>query len=91
MATAEAIRLEIELLGVAEASPGMAAVAIELAKSFDGADAPTSRAAIARELSAVMVRLRANAPIQAEGDAVDDVAEQRKKRREEARKRQQSG
>lgn len=91
MPTADMIRAEIEQLRVAEVSPGMAAVAIELAESFDETDAPTSKAVVARELSAVMVRLRANAPVQGEGDGVDDVAEQRKKRREEALKRQQSG
>ncbi|NUL09078.1 hypothetical protein HRW15_05210 [Streptomyces lunaelactis] len=81
MSTADKIREEIEQLGVEAVSPGMAAVAIKLAEALDSTDAPTSQAVVARELGAAMKVLRANAPIGEEGDAVDDLAARREKRR----------
>lgn len=83
--TADKIREELDRMNADAVSPGMAAVAIELAKAFDETDAATSKAVTARELSAVMTRLRAIAPVQSEGDAVDDITRQREKRREAAR------
>ena len=81
MGAADKIRTEIEQLGVDAISPGMAAVAIELAEAFDNTDAPTSKAVVARELSAVMKTLRANAAVGEEGDVVDDLAARRAERR----------
>lgn len=91
MAAVDKIRAEIEQLGVEAVAPGMAAVAMELAEAFEDAGAPTSKAVVARELSAVMVKLRALAPVGEEGDAVNDITRQREKRRADARERQQSG
>ena len=81
MSTVDEIRAEIEQLGVAAVSPGMAAVAIDLAEALDSTDAPTSKAVVARELGAVMKALRSNAPIGEEGDVVDDLAARRAERR----------
>ncbi|MCX4786474.1 hypothetical protein OG369_09850 [Streptomyces sp. NBC_01221] len=78
---ADEIRAEIEQLGVASVAPGQAALAETLARTFDETDAPTSRAVVARELGAVMKTLRGLAPVQAEGDALDDLAARRARRR----------
>jgi len=84
-AVTDAINAEIEQLRVEELSPGMAELATSLARSVDEADAPTAKAVAARELRAVMADLRKLAPVGEEGDAVDDIARQREKRRAEAR------
>jgi ribosomal protein L7/L12 len=81
MAAADKIRAEIEQLGVEAVAPGMAAVAMELAEAFEDAEAPTSKAVVARELSAVMKVLRSIAPVGEEGDVVDDLATRRAERR----------
>lgn len=81
MSAADKIRQEIEQLGVEAVSPGMAQVAIELADAMDSTEAPTSKAVVARELSAVMKSLRAIAPVGEEGDVVDDLAARRAERR----------
>ncbi|MFD3741592.1 hypothetical protein [Streptomyces sp. NPDC058629] len=78
---ADAIREEIQKLGVASVSPGQAQLAIALAETYDGTEAPTARAVVARELGAVMKTLRGLAPVQAEGDALDDLAARRTRRR----------
>lgn len=86
------VRAEIDLLGADTAAPGLAAVAIRLAEALDQipvGDAPTAQAVVADKLHTVMTKLRAVAPPVLKGDAVDDIAEQRKKRRSEAR--EQSG
>ncbi|MFF3128518.1 hypothetical protein ACFVRD_41045 [Streptomyces sp. NPDC057908] len=91
---ADEIQDELDKLGVTSVSPGLAAVAVKLADALDAiesSDAPTSQAVVADKLTTIMTRLRALAPVQSKGDAVDDVAEQREKRRAEARKQQQSG
>ncbi|MET9517026.1 hypothetical protein [Streptomyces sp. NPDC002994] len=92
---ADAIRAELDQLGVTIVSPGLAAVAINLAEALDeipAGDAPTSKAVVADKLTAIMTKLRGLAPPAVKGDAVDDIAEQREKRRSEARKRgEQSG
>ena len=80
-AVTDAINAEIEQLRVEELSPGMAELATSLARSVDEADAPTAKAVAARELRAVMADLRKLAPVGEEGDAVDDIARQREKRR----------
>lgn len=87
---AEAVATELDILGVTSTSPGLAAVALKLARALDAlepGDAPTSQAVVADKLHAVMVRLRALAPVQEKGDSVDDIAQQREKRRAEARQR----
>ncbi|WP_282695605.1 hypothetical protein [Streptomyces sp. CC208A] len=71
-------------------SPGLAASAVKLAEALDAlgpGDAPTAQAVLVDKLHAVMVRLRSLAPVQEEGDSVDDIARQREKRRAEARER----
>ncbi|WP_455360011.1 hypothetical protein [Streptomyces sp. SYSU K21746] len=86
----EATRAELDNLRVEQVSPGLAAVAVRLAKALDAIpadDAPTSQAVVADKLTAVMTKLRALAPIGEEGDAVDELTAQRAKRRAEAQER----
>ena len=81
---ADEIRAELDKLHVRDVAPGLAQVAVTLAESLDSipvCDAPTSRAVVARELHAVMVRLRGMAPAAEEGDALDDLAARRAARR----------
>ena len=81
---ADEIRAELDKLHVLGVAPGLAQVAVTLAESLDSipvGDAPTSRAVVARELHAVMVRLRGMAPAAEEGDALDDLAARRAARR----------
>ncbi|WP_236570778.1 hypothetical protein [Streptomyces sp. GF20] len=84
-AVTDAVNAEIHQLGVEPVSPGLSELATSLAQSVDEAEAPTARAVAARELRAVMADLRRLAPVAAKGDAVDDIAEQRAKRRAAAR------
>ncbi|MEV5163849.1 hypothetical protein AB0K66_04370 [Streptomyces werraensis] len=85
---ANGIKEEVANLKVDDQAPGMIALALSLARAVDSsAKNPAAKAVAARELRAVMKELRAMAPIGEEGDAVDDIARQREKRREEARKR----
>jgi hypothetical protein len=83
-AVTDAINAEIDQLRVTDLSPGMAELATSLARSVDEADAPTAKAVAARELRAVMADLRKLAPVGEEGDAVDDIARQRERRRADA-------
>ncbi|GKQ34584.1 hypothetical protein ALMP_11330 [Streptomyces sp. A012304] len=85
MAVADKIAAELDDLHAEETAPGMAAVALDLARAIDGTDAPTAKAVAARELRSIMADLRKLAPVESKGDAVDDIAEQRKKRRAAAR------
>ncbi|MFF4347540.1 hypothetical protein [Streptomyces sp. NPDC001530] len=85
MSVADKIAAELDDLHADETSPGMAAVALDLAKAIDGSDAPTAKAVAARELRSIMSDLRKLAPVGEKGDAVDDIAEQREKRRAAAR------
>lgn len=85
MSVADRVTTELDDLHAEETSPGMAAVALDLAKAIDGTDAPTAKAVAARELRSIMADLRRLAPAETKGDAVDDIAEQRAKRRAAAR------
>ncbi|MFK4100801.1 hypothetical protein ACI2L1_12140 [Streptomyces sp. NPDC019531] len=85
------IESELEDLHAHETSPGMAAVAVELAKAIVASDAPTAKAVVADKLRTIMADLRRQAPVESKGDAVDDVAQQREKRRSEASKRASGG
>ncbi|MFD7978882.1 hypothetical protein [Streptomyces sp. NPDC059071] len=81
---AEEIRAELDNLGVNQVAPGLAEVAITLAESLDAipiGKAPTARAVVARELHALMVRLRGLAPVKSEGDALDGILGDRDDRR----------
>lgn len=91
MSVADKIAAELDDLHAEETSPGMAAVALDLARAIDDSDAPTAKAVAARELRSIMADLRKLAPVGEEGDTVDDIARQREKRREEARKRAADG
>ncbi|MEV5445247.1 hypothetical protein AB0N23_22305 [Streptomyces sp. NPDC052644] len=78
---ADDVRAELDQLNAHTTTPGLAAMAIALAESFDETEAPTSRAVVARELNALMKTVRQLAPVGEEGDAVDDLAARREKRR----------
>lgn len=69
----------------------MAAVARSLAKAIDDSDAPTAKAVVADKLRPIMADLRRLAPVEMKGDAVDDIAEQRAKRRAAAREQAAGG
>ncbi|MER5678680.1 hypothetical protein ABT081_17235 [Streptomyces sp. NPDC002238] len=89
---AKEVRDELDKLAVTSVSPGLCAVALKLAAALDAlesSDAPTSQAVVADKLATILARLRTLAPVQEEGDAVDDIARQREKRRADAQ--QQSG
>lgn len=75
------IESELEDLHAHETSPGMAAVAVELAKAIVASDAPTAKAVVADKLRSIMADLRKQAPAETKGDGIDDVAQQREKRR----------
>ncbi|WP_426404227.1 hypothetical protein ACN9M0_24820 [Streptomyces sp. R-07] len=65
-------------------SPGLAAVALKLARALDqipDGDSPTAQAHVADKLHALMVRLRALAPVQEQGDSVDEFTRERERRR----------
>ncbi|MEV5607004.1 hypothetical protein [Streptomyces sp. NPDC052225] len=73
---------EIEALGVTQIAPGLAEIALTLARQLDECEAPTSAAVVARELRATMLELRKVAPPKAAAaDPVDELTKQRKKRR----------
>ncbi|MFJ1808536.1 MULTISPECIES: hypothetical protein [unclassified Streptomyces] len=81
MSVADEIAHELEDLHADETSPGMASVARRLARLLDDTDALASAAVGADKLRSIMADLRKLAPVQSKGDTVDDIAEQRKKRR----------
>lgn len=89
------ISSELDKLGVTSIAPGRAAVALKLARALDqleAGDAPTSQAVVADKLDTIMAKLRVLAPVQAEeGDAVNDIAAQREKRRAGAREQAAGG
>ncbi|MER5603743.1 hypothetical protein, partial [Streptomyces sp. NPDC002265] len=85
MTVADKIAEELDALHAEETSPGMAAVVLDLARAIDSTDVPGAKAAAAHQIRSIMTDLRRLAPIEAQGDAVDDIAEQRAKRRAAAR------
>jgi len=91
MSVADMIDAELSDLHADETSPGMAAVARALARSIDDTDALTARAVGADKLRSIMADLRKLAPVETKGDAVDDIAEQRAKRRAAARQQSAGG
>ncbi|MFE5217478.1 MULTISPECIES: hypothetical protein [unclassified Streptomyces] len=91
MDVADKIAQELEDLHADETSPGMAAVALDLARGIDGTDVPGVKAKAAHELRSIMADLRRLAPVESKGDTVDDIAEQRAKRRAAAREQAAGG
>jgi hypothetical protein len=86
MTVASEIAAELEALHAEETSPGMAAVALALAEAIDAAESLPEKATGADKLRSIMNDLRKLAPVESKGDAVDDIAEQRAKRRAAARR-----
>jgi len=82
----EAVDAEIDQLRVADRAPGLAQLALTLARLMDGDDGATAKANTARELRAVMVELRKLAPVAAETDRVDELAKRREDGRVRARR-----
>ncbi|WP_346167074.1 hypothetical protein [Streptomyces javensis] len=81
----DATRAELDQLHVGAESPGLAEVALKLARQLDETDKPTSAAVVARELRGLMADLRKLAPVDEGEDTVNDIARQREKRRAAAR------
>lgn len=86
MSLADKIADELSGLHAEQTSPGMAAVALDLAKSIEITNVPGAKAQAARELRSIMADLRKLAPVGEEEDAVNDIARQREKRRADARR-----
>jgi hypothetical protein len=82
----EATEAEIEHLRVADRAPGLAQLALTLARLMDGEDGATAKANVGRELRAVMTDLRKLAPVAAERDRVDELAKRREDGRVRARR-----
>ncbi|WP_328860897.1 hypothetical protein [Streptomyces sp. NBC_00306] len=76
----EEVTRELDQLGTRGMSAGLTAVALDLAAAMDSTEAPTSKAVVARELSAVMVKLRALANPTAGRGTVDDLKRKRAER-----------
>lgn len=91
MSVYDEVAAELGDLHAHETSPGMAAVALDLARAMAETDAPTAKAVAARELRSIMADLRKLAPVEAKGDTVDDIAQQRAKRRAAAREQAAGG
>lgn len=85
MSVADEIATELDDLHANQTSPGMAAVALDLAHAIDGSEAPTAKAVAARELRSIMSDLRKLAPVETKGDVVDDVGRKREERRAKLR------
>lgn len=84
MTVADEVRAELDLLGAAAVAPGLTAVALDLAAAIDSTDAPTSKAVVARELSALMVKLRTLANPTTGRGTVDELKRKRADRRQRA-------
>ena len=82
----EAVDAEIDQMRVAERAPGLAQLALTLARLLDGEDGATAKANVGRELRATMVELRKLAPVAAEKDRVDELAKKRQDGRIRARR-----
>lgn len=79
---ADRIAEEITELDVREIAPGLAQAAIRLAETMDDpSNGATSMANAMQALRAVMLDLRKLAPVQVEGDSVDDITRDREQRR----------
>ncbi|WP_060952403.1 hypothetical protein [Streptomyces hygroscopicus] len=90
-AVEDATRTEVDQLRVGPVAPGLTAAALALARQLDDAEDAKGAAAAARELRAIMSDLRKLAPVESKGDAVDDIAQQREKRRAAAREQAAGG
>ncbi|MFF9625436.1 hypothetical protein [Streptomyces griseosporeus] len=82
----EAVDAEIDRLRVADRAPGLAQLALTLARTLDGEEGGTVKANVGRELRAVLVELRKLAPVAAERDRVDELAKRREDGRVRARR-----
>ncbi|WP_326786452.1 hypothetical protein [Streptomyces sp. NBC_00151] len=80
MSIVDKITHELEDLHADETSPGMAAVALDLAMAMAGTDAPTAKAVVADKLRTIMADLRKLAPVERKGDIVDDLDRKRAER-----------
>lgn len=81
MSIVEQIEAELEDLHAHETSPGMAAVALDLAKAMTESDAPTAKAVVADKLRTILNDLRKLAPAETKGDGVDGIVGNRAERK----------
>ncbi|MFF9324033.1 hypothetical protein ACF1AY_04870 [Streptomyces sp. NPDC014776] len=82
----EATREQIDRMRVADREPGLAQLALTLARLMDGEDGATAKANVGRELRATLEALRKVAPVAAEQDRVDELARKRQNGRIRARR-----
>ncbi|MBC3989343.1 hypothetical protein H8N00_10710 [Streptomyces sp. AC563] len=73
----EAIKAELAQMRVADRAPGLAQLAVTLAQVMDADEGANAKANVGRELRAVMADLRKLAPVAAERDRVDELAQKR--------------
>lgn len=85
MSVYDKIAAELEDLHADETSPGMAAVALDLAKTIVATDHPTAKAAVADKLRSIMADLRKLAPAETKGDGVDGIVGDRAERKAKLR------
>lgn len=76
----EALEDEINSLGVRPIAPGMVAAVLALGEAIDGNDGATGRANAVAQLRMVMADLRELAPVQSQGDTLDELTQRRKER-----------
>lgn len=81
MSIVDQIEAELEDLHAHETSPGMAAVALDLAKAMVESDAPTAKAVVADKLRTILNDLRKLAPAETKGDGVDGIVGDRAERK----------
>lgn len=74
------ITQEIDALGVRPIAPGMAAAAEALAEAMDDNEGATGRANAASQLRMIMNDLYERAPVQSQGDTLDELTQRRKER-----------
>lgn len=82
----EATDAEIDRLHVRDLAPGLAQLALTMARQMDGEDGATAKSNAARELRATLESLRKLAPVAAETDRVDELAQKRQGGRIRARR-----
>jgi hypothetical protein len=76
----EAVERDLQAMGDLKNS-GLAATALALAAEMDGNNSATSKSNCAKALMEALAALRALAPPDRKADGIDDIAEQRRKRR----------
>ncbi|MFE9432164.1 hypothetical protein [Streptomyces sp. NPDC006640] len=81
----EATDAEIEAMHVRDLAPGLAQLALTMARQMDGDDGSTAKSNAARELRATLEALRKLAPVAAEVDRVGELRDELAEKRQDGR------